>query len=729
MMRFLSCLLIFLSVGIARAEIVDIRSGEHDDFTRLVFTLPSADTAWTLAGGNMDYTLRIETKSPEYEASTVFERIPRTRLEALVTRNGSPDVGLRLACPCEVEAFAFGVRSVVVDIRSPREEEVAEPNLPPTERPPVETVLRVSPAERAAVSRKWTGLDGFISEASRKREHRNQLVRAVARAASQGLVAPNVSLPPQERQEVPSETPRPAPPMQKERGQEDGPDNLRTETSYDKAFESVEDALPAESCLPDDLVDVASWKPGEDALAALSAGRATLIDEVGAVDAAAVISHAKGLLYQTFGAEARQVLALAPTSETSEVLFALSYVLDLEDDASSSIFAGAGDCLGKANVWAFLALGELPNAAQEKEILRTFSAMPAHLRRHLGPRLADRFLEHGKTVTADIVSAMIERVSDEADPASTLLRAKIGAEDGQEDRAEAALAEMVQKGERIAPEALISLVSLYEAREFAPTPDMVALLEAYALEHRRGPLGPGLRMAHAMGAALSGHFLKAFNVVREVEELDGTAAATELRSRVTGRLLGHADEASLLRFAIGKRLGSEARLERETSLLLAERLVSMGFAEPAANVLDTLPFHMTERERLLRARLALAQDRPRQAEAELLGIETDAAQRLRAEVRARAGDHGRAAETYEALGLETEAMRQTWLSGDWSRVQENGLPVEQRLARIVTDPSPEDPAIEGADAPLARNRAELARSAELRQVVEALLAENAAPEF
>ncbi len=218
------------------------------------------------------------------------------------------------------------------------------------------------------------------------------------------------------------------------------------------------------------------------------------------------------------------------------------------------------------------------------------------------------------------------------------MQAQIGAEEASERaRAESALADMVQQGERITPEALISLVDLYAERGFAPTLDTVALLEAIALEHRRSVLGQDLRRAHAIAAALAGHFEKAFDVARDVASRDGEPAAQVLRSRLVAMLLKEADDATILKIALGRNLGLEKALERGAVLDLSERLVAMDFPDQGADVLGTIPFHMTERERIFRARLALSNGRPRQAEAELLGIESPDAQKLRARARALAG--------------------------------------------------------------------------------------------
>ncbi|MCW8843830.1 MAG: hypothetical protein OQK00_10485, partial [Rhodobacteraceae bacterium] len=505
--------------------------------------------------------------------------------------------------------------------------------------------------------------------------------------------------------------------------------NLRTETSYDRVFSTVEEALPTNTCLPDDLVDIAQWKGGGEEASARPLTWASLYDEAGAVDVQAVLAQARALLYQTFGREARQVLSLAPPSEEKRILGAMAAIMDSEAGPSTMIFPRSEDCTGLAVLWAFLEEAWSPDSDQEKAILRAFTALPGHLRRHLGPRIADSFLELGEVTTADVVSAMIDRVSEDTDPKIKLLQAQIGAEEASERaRAESALADMVQQGERITPEALISLVDLYAERGFAPTLDTVALLEAIALEHRRSVLGQDLRRAHAIAAALAGHFEKAFDVARDVASRDGEPAAQVLRSRLVAMLLKEADDATILKIALGRNLGLEKALERGAVLDLSERLVAMDFPDQGADVLGTIPFHMTERERILRARLALSNGRPRQAEAELLGIESPDAQKLRARARALAGDHERAAAAYSEIGMQEAAAHQSWLAGDWTQA----LPQETPTAQQAPSQPNGDPnaSIEGdVGGILARNRAEVRASVELRAQLNGLLVQYAPPDF
>ena len=74
----------------AESQALIARSGEHDEFSRLVFEVP-AGTQWSLT--QQDRLARLKTNLPDvrYETSQVFQRIPRSRLSNLTqARAGEP---------------------------------------------------------------------------------------------------------------------------------------------------------------------------------------------------------------------------------------------------------------------------------------------------------------------------------------------------------------------------------------------------------------------------------------------------------------------------------------------------------------------------------------------------------------------------------------------------------------------------------------------------------------
>ena len=79
-----------LLAGPALSDTARVYSGEHADFTRLVVEL-STDQDWTLGRTPMGYGFATGSDSqPVFDISTVWDRIPKSRLQALRT---DPETG------------------------------------------------------------------------------------------------------------------------------------------------------------------------------------------------------------------------------------------------------------------------------------------------------------------------------------------------------------------------------------------------------------------------------------------------------------------------------------------------------------------------------------------------------------------------------------------------------------------------------------------------------------
>ena len=83
-----------------------VMSGEHADFTRLVIELPGAG-GWTLGRTATGYAFASDDRvQPTYDLATVWDRIPRSRLQSLRTDPGSGVLLSSFACPCHDSVFA-----------------------------------------------------------------------------------------------------------------------------------------------------------------------------------------------------------------------------------------------------------------------------------------------------------------------------------------------------------------------------------------------------------------------------------------------------------------------------------------------------------------------------------------------------------------------------------------------------------------------------------------------
>ncbi|MEL6649064.1 MAG: hypothetical protein AAFQ05_15520, partial [Pseudomonadota bacterium] len=100
-------------LGPVSAQTVTVRSGEHADFTRLVFNLPGRmDVGLTYRFDGIE--LAFEREGLTFNTNTVFEMVPPTRLSSLSVDEET--LKLTLQCRCDVETFWASDRAFVVDI-------------------------------------------------------------------------------------------------------------------------------------------------------------------------------------------------------------------------------------------------------------------------------------------------------------------------------------------------------------------------------------------------------------------------------------------------------------------------------------------------------------------------------------------------------------------------------------------------------------------------------------
>jgi hypothetical protein len=115
----LTILLVVGAIGLQpsdlRAEVVRLRSGEHDGFTRLVIDI-GAQKGWKLGRTGTGYEFRSERADVSYDISTVFTKVPATRLQAVTAADQPGSLALAVSCDCHATAFETAKGSVVIDI-------------------------------------------------------------------------------------------------------------------------------------------------------------------------------------------------------------------------------------------------------------------------------------------------------------------------------------------------------------------------------------------------------------------------------------------------------------------------------------------------------------------------------------------------------------------------------------------------------------------------------------
>ncbi|MGV6804950.1 MAG: hypothetical protein ACWA49_12135 [Ruegeria sp.] len=687
----------------ALAETLVVRSGEHETFTRFVTRVPGT-RAWQVKKSGASVTLTVPGDNVHFDVSAVFDRIPRDRVRGLNQNQHGGTLQLFLACNCDVRSFEEAGGYVVIDIldstESPLEQDretqentdifTLDRVLPlgnlgttlarltqtdpdgsgNTERPdfatqPAEMQVPKSRdflPEPAAATRYQTQvhqppkLKGG-SESDTVAQAERQLRKQITRAAAQGLV----EIQPSEEQVTEL--------SDSLAGDVSDASSLavRAVTSVDRDMEEAASLSVATGnsrpCLTKKVTDVASW--GDDRPFGDQIGdyRVRLAGEFDKLSPKGTLALAKTYMFFGFGAEAKILLESLPgyTSNLS-VLISIAQLMNDQTLATPNPLKGQSHCDGPVALWAFLAHSVVSkDEIDSKAVARAFLALPAHLRRHLGPDLVRRFADIGDDEAADLLLRSIERVEFSDDPSLRLAKANLARLTGKQETADEIIEDVAYGGNRYSAEALVSLVNRkFEMREPVSADDL-KLLESYLFEFRASELEAGLRRAYATALALSDDYLKAYGMAEGL-------ATPQKRNTIFGILAlatENADDLTFLQIALGSNLRDFEPLPEAEIRIVARRLIELGFPDEAIKWSES-GGRVAKKNRfsLLRAKAFLDLGLPQRSLLEISRESSNGADRIRAEALQKLGSHSRAATLFSASEEPENAARSAWLATD-----------------------------------------------------------------
>ena len=756
----LACLLLCLSAGLASAQTLVVRSGEHGDFTRLVVRIPERAT-WSVSQSGRLARVTLSGVSARFDTSSVFSKIDRLRIADVSQARRSSPLEVKLACDCKVVASIEDVRYLVLDVRDGpiRDDSLAarfrlpisgqfelsgeklsttasgnpfvlgQSYLTTRLEPPV--TLPLVPEGLSAVRKKPEQkhdnleLPTIQPEAPPRDVSLSEeiLVRELARAASQGLLDPAITAPQVTVSQAKEDEPKPVAQVP-EQDDVETPNSQIALTAVSAIDRELIDRLGLESlmqdskkCIDDQELDIASWSDGRAFHLQIGDARADLYGEFDRIDTSSVIGLAQAYLYFGFGAEARHALALLD-GDPSQVMH-LKHMADILDGVENekTVFFGLGHCDGRAALWSMLS-NPRSGAASDvntNAVLRTLWQLPPHLRSLLGPSLSRRFLNAGDNESASLILDSIERGATDESEETAIAEAELAVSLGNDDQANKVIDATARSDNARSVEALIIKVERAFDERSAPEPDVPALILSYLTEFKNGPDGSKLRRALALSHALLGDFAASERELQRIEAADGLAVADVVRSEVLWLVVERGSDLQLLELAMPAANGSGRPLDIALQTAIADRLLQLSLPDLAEVFLaDDAPVFLDEKRRLMRAEASLSQGRPRQALLELLSLENSEASRLRATAHLMLDEHETAANYFAQAENDEAAERQMWLSNDWAALIEGDRQTEyaqaaRDLASIGLLPSLAD-----SEGPLDFGRSLLLKSEETR---------------
>lgn len=565
--------------GAAQADPVRVTSGAHDGFTRLVLA-GVAPGDWQFGRTEDGYALRLPGAEPTFDLTEAFARIGRNRLAAIWANPDDATLRLGIACACHAIPFEFRPGTIVIDLRdgpppegSSFEMSLDGANLPALAKtaPPRPRARPTAPPQMfdwrdQVLGQRWSAADAPAPPAAADPTFRlpdpslppmrDALLREFSRAVGQGLVDPATSLP---------ETPD---------GTGVGPalSNLQVGQSIltSTQFGPSQPLSPAGAICPTDAdLSLGNWGTADPAHLQLADAQVGLVGEFDQPQPEALRRFIHLHLFLGFGAEVGALLsAFNPTDADRPLWQSLSLLLDGQPDPSGA-FRGFAACDTAAALWATLADPALsPADINRPALLRAFSALPAHLRRHLGPPLAERFLSADDVPTAQALADAILRAPGEADPRLALMQARFAAARGETAVAATSVSEMLAAPGPQSAAALATLVDLNLADAQPLDPAQVTALQSHLAEAAGTAEAPGLARALVLAHALAGDFDAAFAALP-----DAPAAGADL-----WRLLAKGPDSAVLLHAIG---ADPDGLSPDTRSAMADRMLALGFPAEA----------------------------------------------------------------------------------------------------------------------------------------------------
>lgn len=744
MRRFLVGLIILLTSP-ALAQNIDVRTGDHLEFTRVVFTIPPG-TGWTVARSKDGYDVSFDTEL-NIDVSGFFERIQPDRVGTIAFANDPTTLSLRLACDCFAEAYLWRADRLVVDIKDEGTakteafdsvqhvfederievsvEEVAElaTDLPEAVAPQ----LGLGLTERQPLARNQnlpSPLRDLQEQQVRVSVFESKIAESLERAVSQGLLESSQTLETVELDQTPAASTDAGDDLSKLLADINSlfSPGVAARTSVDDALLSAADSSdelpPTNTCYPDEYGDIATWATDSPFQYQIGQLRSAITGEFDRTDPEAVEALAKAYLFFGFGREAISTLSIdGESSQFRQFLVTVGEIID-GDPLTSDRLSGQVGCDGAIAIWGFLAHDVGPLAAQvdAEEIVVAFKRLPTGLRKHLASRLASKLNRMGEHDLAENVLSIA--VEDPDAPSDVVVTASEIAKDrGKIQEATALLDDLADDDPRMTPNALLELIALKFENDEPVEAEEIILLQTLRFESRDSTIVEALIEVEIAAHIQRSEFGIALDMIDEhsvvLEQDEVRSFHDEILANIT---TGQSDETFLRMVFSDRAVPSTSALQNQ----IAKRLLNLGFAEQAGATImgPAIGSEMAER-RYLRAEIAISLGQFGRVEALLSGISTERAQNLRMQA-------GISVESTGFLETSGEPPNDVnWQQRNWAELSsQTDDPLLQSVATRLQSSTglPAD-----TETPLAASQSLIEDSSALRGEVSALLERYQAP--
>lgn len=748
-MMWLMRILLFVGGTTAQAQSVDIRSGDHDRFTRLVLTIPNG-TDWQVRQSSTGYQLGLENTALEFNVGDIFDRITRSRLADVSGSAGQ--LNLALSCACHLDVFLFQPDMLVLDVIDgpaangeifTANANPVRPAFGPTARPAVDTPRLAIPQDQTpetplsnaanqgtpiqsiapidlplfTVPDSTTNtlpipLPRFAAQTPRDpnlAEAERAILESFARAATQGIfdfpARPLAPLPaegddPARTLIAPMTDPMDGVAIPLAAADPQGPGFL-LRTGIDRvALADAEEPLP-QNCPLGINFDINTWGTAGGYGDLIPQLRLDTIDAAGQQQPQAIFELAQAYIYYGFGLEARRTLSRLPTpTDRATYLSLIANLVDGNDVAVADLlpYRACGEMM---EAWLTLARGRLDTADEgiNSAILMATRAFPDPLRGHLGIELSQIFARAGELYNAqEILAASMRTITGQGPEALRATADLSGLTDGPEAEAEQ-LDAFVQTNPRAAPADMVRLMELARAQNTPLEGSVLEIAETMRFEANDTRAATDLVEAEVLLMLDQGQFENAMGLLDADVGPMPPERLQELRGEAMVVLAATATDDAFLEFAFSPQ-AQQGTISSDHAI--AARLLDLGFAEQSLELIQapiTGP--------LFDARVAL-QLRARAAISETSQQETPPAPIPRPEEQISEA---------EPQIEPTSSLETAWRDGSWEELRQSDDPLLRSAGQaLLTQTAPL-----GTDSPLADTQDLLDQAQEARDLADGLL--------
>lgn len=743
--RAVGCLFaLFFGVALAfsasaQNRTVMVRSGEHANFSRLVFEL-GQHLDWEVTKDEAGYQIQFQSPLILFDLSQVFSRLSRTRISDLTaeTIEDATRVRLDTPCQCHIEIFEISPGRLVVDIKDGETDESAllvrdatisdpavdvektvEPEQPQTTvlQPPdhrAERLTKIAPEHRSETADEYSQNHkvpfGLVLPDPRVVEAQERLVAQLGRAMTQGVVEPTgLGLVARTDPSAtnPDHVPDKTTPSQ--HGSADPIEplsktaldhinlNVQNVLDRDRAQSSTESEPEglSKACSEFADFDIQSWSPDNDFNDAAAALRLSLVGELDRVDRDALESLVKLYIFHGFGSEARALMTAFKGELTQASMLAdLSELLETGAVLDSSALRSLAFCTGPIAFWVMAVIGPglMPEPGSLSRMIDTFDSLPKPLRERIGPALGTKFLDAGIVAEATKIANLIARAPGDHGYDFALFDARLDLVREQTNEARKTLWALINSNQPNAPDATVLLITDYLASG-EPVPEQLVIEAASrALEMRFSETGKALRRLEIRALAQAQQQAIAFDIL--VHEAAIGIFSPDEQNEIFGDIFQTFD---------ASRQAPERLLEtyfQYSNLLtvqpsmdparrqLADAFLKIGLPETAVDIMKEIQDRWTDRDRLLLGQAWLSMAAPTATLEVLQDVKTSEASDLRAKALLMQGSLDPAFQSLSDTSDHDLSERIIWQSGRYDLVSESSLPTRQVAASYVLEKQP-----------------------------------------